>query len=182
MESHQTSAVKTTETAHGPRFSIRPLVPGDRDGLAALFARLTPDSRRMRFLSPKLELSERELTFLTDVDHIRHVALAALDASDGSIVGVARYVQWPDRPGVADVAIEVADDLQRRGIGLMLARALVRRAHGNGLAVLTATTMWENQPARALARQVGFLARASSGIEIELELYLPKQPAGPGSS
>jgi L-amino acid N-acyltransferase YncA len=82
---------------------------------------------------------------------------------------------------VADVAIEVADDLQRSGIGLMLARALVRRAHGNGLAVLTATTMWENQAARALARQVGFLARASSGTEIELELYLPKRPGGPGS-
>jgi RimJ/RimL family protein N-acetyltransferase len=178
MESHQTSAV-SAEAGPGPRFSIRPLLRGDRRGLAALFARLSRESRRLRFLSPKPELSERELTFLSNVDHIRHEALVAIDAVDGSIVGVARYVRWDDRPGAADVAIEVADDLQRSGIGLMLAKALVRRAHENGLTVLTATTLWENRPARALAHRVGFMARASLGTEIELELDVSRGPGGP---
>jgi RimJ/RimL family protein N-acetyltransferase len=168
-----------TERLRGPRFSVRPLVPGDRESLAALFERLSAESRRLRFLTPKLGLSERELTYFTDVDHLRHEALGAIDASDGSIAGVARYVQWPDRPGAADVAIEVADERQRSGIGLMLAKALVRRAHENGLAVLTATTLWENGPARALAHRVGFTARASLGTEIELELYLATGPGGP---
>jgi RimJ/RimL family protein N-acetyltransferase len=167
------------EALHGLRFSVRPLVPGDREGLIALFERLSAESRRLRFLTPKLELSERDLTYLTDVDHVRHEALAAVDATDGSIVGVARYVQWPDRPAAADVAIEVADELQRSGIGLILANALVRRAHENRLAVLTATTLWENRPARALAHRVGFLARSSLGTEIELELYLPRGPGAP---
>ena len=92
--------------------------------------------------------------------------------SHASIVGVARYVMWPDRAGAADVAIEVADDLQRNGIGLMLAEALIRRAEENRINVLTATTLWENHAARALARHVGFRARASAGSEIELELQL----------
>jgi RimJ/RimL family protein N-acetyltransferase len=178
MASHQTSAVTATPL-ESARFSIRPVVVSDREGLAALFVRLSPESRRRRFMTLKLELSERELTFFTHVDHIRHEALAAVDDSDGSIVGVARYVQWPDRPRVADVAIEVADDLHRYGIGSMLAQALVRCARENGLEVLTATTLWENVPARALAHRAGFLARAGLGSEIELELYLPKRPAAP---
>jgi RimJ/RimL family protein N-acetyltransferase len=156
----------------GTRFSLRPLCISDREALRTLFARLSPKSRRRRFLTGKPELSERELTYLTDVDHVRHEALAAIDGKDGSIVGVARYVRWPERAGAADAAIEVADDLQRNGIGLMLAEALIRRARENGIHVLTATTLWENSAARVLARRVGFRAVSSAGSDIDLELQL----------
>ena len=37
----------------GTRLVLRPVNPNDRDGVAALFARLSPESRRRRFLSPK---------------------------------------------------------------------------------------------------------------------------------
>jgi L-amino acid N-acyltransferase YncA len=137
-----------------------------------LFARLSPESRRRRFLVGKPELSERELTYLTDVDHVHHEALAAIDSKDGSIVGVARYVRWPERAGAADTAIEVVDDLHRNGIGMVLTEALIRRARENGIHVLTATTLWENRAARALARRVGFRARSSTSIDIDLELQL----------
>jgi RimJ/RimL family protein N-acetyltransferase len=157
---------------NGARFSLRPLCVSDREALRRLFARLSPESRRRRFLIAKPKLSERELTYFTDVDHLRHEALAVIDREDSSIVGVARYVRWPERAGAADVAIEVADDWQRNGIGLMLAEALIRRARENGINVLTATTLWENRAARALARRVGFRARSSAGHEIELELQL----------
>jgi len=161
------------QPTRGARFSLRPLCAGDREALRALFARLSPESRYRRFLTGKPKLTDRELTYLTDVDHVHHEALAAIDPNDGSIVGVARYVTWPGRPGVADLAIEVADDMQRNGIGLMLSEALIRRARANGITALTATTLWENRPARALARRVGFRARSSAGHEIELELHLP---------
>jgi RimJ/RimL family protein N-acetyltransferase len=157
---------------NGGRFQIRPLCVSDREALRTLFARLSPESRRRRFLIAKPELSERELTYLTDVDHVRHDALAAIDRKDGSIVGVARYARWPERAGAADAAIEVADDLQRNGIGLTLGEALIRRARENGINVLTATTLWENSAARALARRVGFRAKSSAGSEIDLELRL----------
>jgi RimJ/RimL family protein N-acetyltransferase len=161
------------------RFSLRPLSAGDREAIRTLFARLSPESRRRRFLTGKPELSDRELTYLADVDHVRHVAFTATDTEDGSIVGVARYVMWPACAGAADVAIEVADDFQRNGVGLMLASALIQRARENGINVLTATTLWENRPARSLAHRVGFRARSSAGNEIELELRLsdPAEPA-----
>ena len=171
-KSHQTSA-DPAAAIEGVRFSLRPLCVSDREAVRALLARLSLESRYRRFLIGKVELSDRELAYLTDVDHVRHEALAAVDRSDGSTVGVARYVRWRDRAGAADVAIEVADDLQRQGIGLMLAEALIRRAREDALNVLTATTLWENRAARALARRVGFRARSSAGNEIELELQLP---------
>ena len=145
----QASADALAAAAKGSRFSLRPLC-----------------------------VSDRELTYFTDVDHVGHEALAVIDREDSSIVGVARYVTWPERAGAADVAIEVADDLQGNGVGLMLAEALIRRARENGINVLTATTLWENRAARALARQVGFRARSSAGNDIELELHLDSARTG----
>lgn len=159
--------------ADGTRLALRPLGSDDRDGVAALFGRLSPESRYRRFLSPKRDLTPRELAYFTDIDHIRHEAFAAVDQCDGSIVGVCRYVHVADRPGgVADLAVEVADELQNMGIGTALARRTVQRARDNGFALLTATTLWENRPARALLRRFEFRARASDGSEIELELKL----------
>jgi RimJ/RimL family protein N-acetyltransferase len=158
--------------ADGTRLALRYLGSADRDGLAVLFARLTPESRRRRYLSPKPELTPRELAFLTDIDHLSHEAIAAVDQRDGAIVGVSRYVHYADRAGVADVAVEVADDLHNMGIGTALARRTVQRACANGFTLLTATTLWENRPARALLRRLGFHVRASDGSEIEHGLEL----------
>lgn len=166
------AAAGTLRMADGTRVSLRPVGPGDRDGLAALFARLTPESRYQRFLSPKGELTPRELTFFTDVDHLNHEAVAAIDERDNSIVGVARYVRDADRPAAAELAIEVADAFQRMGIGTALTSLTIQHAHANGLTSLTATTRWENHAARRLLRHHGFRARQSRGGEIEHELKL----------
>jgi ribosomal protein S18 acetylase RimI-like enzyme len=77
-----------------------------------------------------------------------------------------------NRPGVADVALEVTDGLQRMGVGTEITVHLVERARANGLTLLTATTLWENRPARALLRRLGFRPCASRGAEVELELDL----------
>jgi RimJ/RimL family protein N-acetyltransferase len=158
--------------ADGTRLRFRPIGSGDRDGLAALFARLSPESRRRRFLSPKPGLTPRELAYFTDIDHVKHEAIAAIDERDGSIVGVGRYAEFADRASVAELAAEVADELQGMGIGTALARCTVLRARENGFTLLTATTLWENRPARALLRRLGFCARESHGTTIELELKL----------
>ena len=168
----QAEAALALMLADGTRVLLRPIGREDREGLAALFARLTPESRHRRFLSPKHELTPRELVFFTDVDHVGHEAIVALDQRDGSIVGVGRYVHAGDRAGVAELAVVVADDLQRLGIGTALVRRAVRRARTNGFALMTATTLRENRPAHTLLRGLGFRARASSGKEIEFELQL----------
>ena len=140
--------------------------------MAALFARLTPESRHRRFFSPKPELTPLELTYFTDIDHVNHEAFAAVDERDDSIVGVARYVGDAHQAGVADVAIEVADAFHRMGIGTALASLTIHHAHANGFTLLTATTLWDNHAARRLLRHDGFRARHSRGSEIEHQLKL----------
>jgi RimJ/RimL family protein N-acetyltransferase len=173
---HQTSDVARNVTGTAislpAGIHLRPLEPSDRDRLATLFRRLSPESRRRRFLGPKPELSPRELRYLTAVDHNWHEALAAVDRRDGSIVGIARYIGDHGRPGAADMAVAVTDELQRRGIGTALSRCLIGRARVNGFDVLTASTLWENRPARTLLRRLGFHARGSEGSVLELELDL----------
>lgn len=170
----------TTDTAtdgaivlcDGRRFLVRALSSRDRDRLGALFLRLSPESRVSRFFSPKRELSSRELTHFTDVDHVRHAALAAVDAGDLSIVAVARYVTYADTPATAEVAVEVADDMQRAGIGTHLMTRIVERAVVNRVAVLTARTRYGNSAARALSRRLGFRPLAGAGGETSWELDL----------
>ena len=63
----------------GSKVLIRQVHSADAPLLADGFARLSAASRRMRFLTPKKELSPAELRYFTDVDHHDHEALGALD-------------------------------------------------------------------------------------------------------
>jgi RimJ/RimL family protein N-acetyltransferase len=158
--------------ADGRRLTIRPIERHERDRDRRLFMRLTHESRYRRYLTPKPTLSERELDHLLDIDHVNHEALAAVDESDGSFVGAARYVRLMDQPDIADVAIEVADDVQRQGVGTALAIRTLERARANGLACVTATTLADNAPAHALLRLLHFRARTRRSHEIEYGLDL----------
>jgi RimJ/RimL family protein N-acetyltransferase len=175
-ERSRRTAADPLQLADGRRLKIRPIEREDRERFRRLFTRLTPQSRYRRFLSPKPELTERELASLVDIDHVHHEALAAVDESDGSFLAAAGYVQLPDQPHIAEVAIEVADDAQRQGIGTALAIQTLQRARANGFTHVTATTLHENAPARALLRALHFHRRSSDrhGIEFGLELHPPE--------
>ena len=71
---------------------------------------------------------------------------------------VDRYVEGACQAGVAEMAVVIADELQSMSIGTGLTTRKVERALLNGLTLLTATTLWENRPARALPRRLAFRA------------------------
>ena len=159
----------TVFTVYGIPVDVRPLTAGDRDRLADAFGRMSERSRRDRFLGAKPRLSPAELTYLTDVDHRRHEALAAIDPDDDRIVGVARYAVEPAEPGTADIALFVVDAWQRQGIATMLGERIVQRAGENGIARLRATTFADNRAARAVLRRLGFVAVGIGAGVVELE-------------
>ena len=76
---------------------IRPVQEGDAPLLADGFGQLSAESRWMRFLMAKQELSPSELRYFTSVDHHDHEALGALDHGDGRGVAIARYIRYPWR-------------------------------------------------------------------------------------
>jgi L-amino acid N-acyltransferase YncA len=117
-------------------------------------------------------LSDRDLARFADVDHVEHEALAAIDSADGAIIGVARYVTSSSRADVAEVACEVIDECQGRGVGRRLAARLIERGRSNSIHWLTASTFSDNVAALALLQRFGFATvKRSLGIS-ELELAL----------
>ena len=158
--------------ADGVHLLVTPLSIEHEAGLAALFQRLGPESRYRRFLSPKPRFTPRELAYLTRIDGARHVAIGAIDPGSHSIVGAGHYVRDQSQPEIAEVAMEIADEVQGKGIGTALVSRLVEHAGANGVTVLRATTLWENRPSRALLRRSGFRVRASHGAVIEAVLHV----------
>src|SRR5436309_1309354 len=121
----------STPLREGSQITIRPIGPDDRQDLADGFARLSPETRYRRFFGPVARLRERDLDYLTQIDHHHHEALVAVDDATGDGVGVARYVRIAD--GVAEPAVVVVDDWQGRGVGGALLSALVDRAREEGV-------------------------------------------------
>ena len=140
--------------ATGRRWSSGRSSRDDAPLLADGFARLGPESRRLRFLRRKDELSAAELRYFTDVDHHDHEALGALDHADGRGVGVARYVRDAERPAAAEIAVTVVDDWQGRGLGTELLAQLSGRARAAGIRRFTALVSADNAAMAALLRSV----------------------------
>jgi RimJ/RimL family protein N-acetyltransferase len=111
----------------GSEVLIRQIQPADAALLADGFARLSVQSRWLRFLTAKRELSMAELRYLTHIDHHDHEAIGAVNRADGRGVGVARYIRDPEDPEAAHVAVTVIDAWQRRGVGTELLTRLSRR-------------------------------------------------------
>jgi RimJ/RimL family protein N-acetyltransferase len=157
--------------ADGARVDVRPIRAADRDAFSTWFGRLSPESRHRRFLGPKPKLSARELTYLTEVDHVNHTALLAIDPA-GGLIGEARYATSEPSGRTADFAVTVADDWQGRGIGTRLGRRLVAAARENGMTRLTALTLPDNGAAIALVRRLGFRLTGGDADALEFGLSL----------
>jgi acetyltransferase len=69
-------------------------------------------------------------------------------------VGVARYVMTD--PSTANVAIVVADEWQRKGIGKRLFEMLIDAARARGITRLEGEVLAENHAASALVKAFGF--------------------------
>lgn len=110
---------------------IWPLLPTDAETLRDIFRRLSPESRRHRFLQVLDQLDDPMIRRLVDsVDGVQHIALLLIvlpPRGQEELVGVARLLQHSDNPAAADVAVTVVDEWQRRGAGAALASALMER-------------------------------------------------------
>src|SRR3954447_12197729 len=134
-----------------PELLLRRITPEDKDALVAGLGRLSDRSVYQRFLSPKPRLSSSELRYLTEVDFVDHYALVAVLAqAPDVVVGVGRWGRSAEAPGDAEIAIVIADDLQGRGVGTALGRALADAATQRGITRFTATMLPSNRAAHRL--------------------------------
>jgi RimJ/RimL family protein N-acetyltransferase len=161
---------RLVKAKHGPELLLRPLRDGDTATVRAVFERLGEDSRRARFNGPKPRLAERELRLLAAVDATHHALVAYVDG-DPRPVAIAHLV----RSGAsAEIAFEVADAYQGRGIGSVLAQELVADACGAGVVEVRALIRSDNRAAFAvLSRALGQLELRFEGPEMLVRAPLP---------
>jgi GNAT superfamily N-acetyltransferase len=165
----------------GSQVLISPLTPADAPLLADAFARLSAESRRLRFLGPKPTLSAAELRYLTEVDGHRHEALGAIDPETGRGIAIGRFVRQEDDAPRAEVAIAVVDEWQRRGLGKLLLERLADRARDEGVVSFTALVSHDNRNMHGLLDRIdapAHVTHLAGGVaEYEIELA----PKGLGS-
>jgi RimJ/RimL family protein N-acetyltransferase len=151
---------------HGPTLIVRPLRDGDTATVAAVFARLSAESRRLRFNGPKPCLPEQELRDLARMDGEHH-ALVAWIEGDPRPAAIARLARTSR--GSAEIAFAVADEHQHRGIGVALASELVADARLVGITEITALTSPDNPAALALVRRIARVVDVSfDGPELSI--------------
>jgi RimJ/RimL family protein N-acetyltransferase len=172
---------KTVVLRDGSAVLIRQVHSADAPLLADGFTRLSAQSRQMRFLTRKKELSPAELRYFTDIDHHDHEALGALDHNDGRGVGIARYVRDAEDPHAAEIAVTIIDDWQGRGLGTELLAQLADRARQEGVRRFTALVAEDNKAIAGLLRNVSAeLVRYGPGtVEYEITLA-PGEEYSPG--
>jgi RimJ/RimL family protein N-acetyltransferase len=138
----------------GARLELRAIEPADRTALAESFRRLSPQSRRQRFLASKSELTDRELHQLTECDGESDYAIAARlpcpGACTSEIVGVARFSRAGQDPSVAEIAVAVIDAWQRRGLGRALLERIVEAAAERGITQADGLALADNHQIRRL--------------------------------
>jgi len=139
---------------HGGSIVVRAIRPDDGPLLLDGFDRLSSESRHFRFLGGKSALTSKDVRYLTGVDHRDHEAIVALDLA-GRGVGVARYVRDENNPRVAEVAIVVIDEWQRRGVGRQLLARLAHRAADEGVRCFSGVMADDNVGVVALVRSAG---------------------------
>ena len=155
---------------NGTRVLIRAIRPDDKALLARGMAALSPRSARLRFLAPKNHLTVAELRYLTEVDHVDHVALVAVLADDPTVMaGVGRWVRDAEHPDRAEVAVVVGDCYQGQGLGTTLGIALADAARALGIGRFTAIMLPENTAAQRLFAHIsGRLSTRVDGGNYEL--------------
>jgi GNAT superfamily N-acetyltransferase len=152
---------------------LRPLGHGERRPVLEVFAGLSDRSRRLRFLGSKPRLLERDVQWFVDVGCCGREAVVAIDEQTGSTVGLARFVRDADAPE-AEIAFEVVDEWQGRGVGSQLLGELRALARKQGILRFRALIAHGNQPAFALVHGVGEeLRRSYEDGAVELVVRLP---------
>jgi acyl-CoA synthetase (NDP forming)/GNAT superfamily N-acetyltransferase len=135
-------------TAH-----LRPIHPADADAVQAFHTGQSQKSIYMRFFAFKARLSSKELKRFTEVDYKDRVALVI--TIGGEILGIGRYDRLAD-PEEAEVAFNIADAHQGRGIGSILLEHLAAAARENGIRKFSAEVLPENRKMLMVFSDAGY--------------------------
>ncbi|MDI2128694.1 bifunctional GNAT family N-acetyltransferase/acetate--CoA ligase family protein [Yinghuangia seranimata] len=152
-------------TAH-----LRPVGPHDADRLVAFYARVSDESKYLRFFTPYPRLSERDVRHFTNHDWVDRVGLGLFVGDE--MVAIVRYDRiGPDgravktgphgRSSTAEVAFLVQDDQQGRGVASVLLEHIADVARERGIRRFVADVLPSNRRMMKVFTEAGYTQQSA---------------------
>lgn len=151
------SVTRDVLLSRGGVAQVQTLLADDEAALRSLHERLSPSSRRLRYLStsdrPGEWYVERLMQSLPSNDALVGVVRRRL-------VGVASFSRLAADPDQAELCVLVDDADQHDGLGALLLEHLADLAREQGITTFVAEVLVENDQMRAVLRDSGFQTRS----------------------
>ncbi len=163
---------------------LRPIRPDDDEALRRFHAAQSDESIYLRFFAPLRMLSDSDVFRFTNVDHVDRVALVVTMREE--LIGIGRFDRIDARS--AEVAFNISDHYQGKGIGSVLLEHLAAIAQEFGIARFIAEVLPQNRKMLAVFSDAGYdVTHVEDGV-IELsfdirptdQLTLVRFPRAPG--
>jgi acyl-CoA synthetase (NDP forming)/RimJ/RimL family protein N-acetyltransferase len=154
----------------GSTLRLQASTPGDVQDIKAFYDGLSPESRYFRFHG----FGRTDVVARTEAEASGVDRLALIGRHDGQVVSVASYDGLRET-GVAEIALAVADQYQRRGIGTRMLEQLAAIGAGRAIHRFDAEVMRENRPMLGVFEGVGFAVRREGSLG-ELTISLDITP------
>ncbi|MCC9197801.1 GNAT family N-acetyltransferase [Arthrobacter sp. zg-Y820] len=135
---------------------LRPVTPADAPALQEFHMKQSQSSIYLRFFTYKAKLSNKELARFTNVDYRDRVAFVITIGAE--IIGIGRYDRLDD-PTEAEVAFNISDGHQGRGLGSILLEHLAAAARENGIRRFSAEVLPENRKMIGVFADAGYEVR-----------------------
>ncbi len=134
---------------------VRPITPCDADGIREFHAGQSEESIYLRFFAPLRELSDKDVRRFTVVDYDQRVALVVtlLD----KIIGIGRYDKIADT--TAEVAFNISDLFQGKGIGSVLLEHLALIGYEAGVTKFVAEVLPQNRKMINVFQEAGYVVK-----------------------
>jgi len=162
----------------GSSASIRLAEPGDLKSVKEFYARLSPESRRMRFFSESKPGEDVLLNLCDSTDPDRGMTLLVWRYADGAqrIIATGSYIA--DQENAAEFAVAVDDTFHGKGLGGLILERLSLLAASHGFLHFNAYTHVNNSPMLEVFRNSGFQLREQFEdglVKVDLSLLPGKE-------
>src|SRR5690606_38208838 len=161
----------------GSTMHIRPIRPSDADALQEFHRSQSPQSIYFRFFAPMERLSDSDLRRFTTVDHQQRVALVLVQRVEGRdrIVAVGRFDRLTEDGDVAEVAFNVSDAAQGKGLGSILLEHLAAAGRELGVRRFVAEVLPSNARMIRVFRDAGY-EMSQTFADGVVEVSMPIRP------
>lgn len=134
---------------------LRPITPADAAALQRFHEAQSDESIYLRFFAPIKRLSDKEVQRFANVDYQARVALVLTVGEE--LAGIARYDRLDGPHDVtAEVAFNVSDRLQGRGVGSVLLEHLAAIGQEAGVERFVADVLPQNRRMLSVFRDAGY--------------------------